>query len=818
MAQPSLASVLGTPTPTQTTGTPPPGTPSLADVLGAPTSPQTTTAAPTSTVSTSATPVTDEVAQLATNVAKRTPGWLMEAAGGLADMFSGGGTAATGNPEAGAQAPLNPNLEQHPVVRAAAKEIADRLERAAPFMKPNYAAGNTKPLEDVAGATLQAGATGALFGPEAVLPSATSGAMSESARQMGAGPLTQLAVGMAPFTAPSAIRGAVRGGEEGAANMRQNIENANGAPISVGQASGNPLIKGVEAVSRKLPGGGPLRATTNVEHNTEARVNDIIENLKPGGVKEPVTPADAGTVIAAESKAAQARMASETAARSKDVETAVGGPNTPMSGHNTNTTLQQVMSPTGDEAVDQVVTGAKTKRLSKAADITNREGKPISLGYSVDNGDHTITSPNGSTLVTETGAGDMKVVRSDTDPTARGNNEGTARLAMAADVAHAKDMDLVSAHDSVSPAEAAAYEKLQNHGYTVERDPNATVNPATGNLVGDPDTLNPIFKVKKSIYQPQAGEHAGALNEAPVNPWTFKSLRDFRTQVGQAINTTRNTVQKGQLKAIYGAVSKDLQNGVAEAGGQGGTDAWNLFNQTAKANSKTAQQLQKTVDRMGGFGEVFKSAIRGTKDDSTRIAPIMNMLSEDGKRTFQASYLYRLGRKGGGVDQPFDANTYLNNWGSISPEAKDVIFGKSGQSNQLRSSLDSLSNNLQMLEKQGVLKSNLSTAVGHGTAALKASGITGLIFYLAEHGGTAITHMSENHPFLAAGAAGTAAAGATLNPILSRVLTNPKIVGWLAKSSTLPPGAIPSAINQLNRMNDPDGNDLLKVMREQNGR
>lgn len=114
-----------------------------------------------------------------------------------------------------------------------------------------------------------------------------------------------------------------------------------------------------------------------------------------------------------------------------------------------------------------------------------------------DTGQHIVTSPNGQSLGQESGPFLLEK-RTDTTPDAQGKGEGVARTE--ALIQQAEHRGLRYGSDvSVSPAMQRVYESaLVRRGYVVGRNPNATVNPETGNLVSD-DPRKPVYTVRTPL-------------------------------------------------------------------------------------------------------------------------------------------------------------------------------------------------------------------------------------------------------------------------------------------------------------------------------
>lgn len=714
---------------------------------------------------------------------------------------------------------------------------------------------NETALGRVVGAGIESAPAAILGGPEALLPTMASGVASQTAAEAGAGPVGQFVAGLTPF-APSALAGAtrklIRGGAEGAANMQENIQNANqaGLKLSAGQLSDNSALRGAETAGSHMPFSGPLDTTRGVGLNKqiEESVANITKKLSPNTVQNPPTPTTAGEIIQPALKDRVKALKQETSDVTNAMYEAGGGKDAPASAPNLQAVIPKVTNPTGVPEVDNLVTKAKTKAVEKTVNQVSQKPQ-IPISYSTDgNGFHVVSSPNGESHIREMANGDFQVYRSDTAPEAQGNGEGTARLNATAHIAAARGGKLIS-DVSLSPNQVKSFQSLANRGWIVTKNPNAEISP-TGNTISD-SPKNPIFTVtapktsevpgsgqiavdnEKNFtgewtYDPTTGKtepvttpkvtltpntQKAELN--PETPWTLGSLKQLRTDIGQNIGRT-NGEAKRQLQTIYGAVSDDLRAHMASKG-PGAEQAWDLFNHVASQNSATQKTLVRAVKELGGPEAAFKAAITGSKDGATKLEPVMGSLDDEGKNLFRATVLHRLGRAGGAADAPFDANKFLDNWKAMSPEAKNVLFGegsKAGPPTQLRQSLDSLSNTMDLLKKQGYIKSGFVKGIEQGTSGYKKLGILGVLVLLKEIGGEAAMHAVEGHPFLAAGAATGAVGAMAGNPIMSRVLTNPKTATWLAQATKAPKGMVPVLLNQLNQMGnkDPDAKDLASLI------
>lgn len=139
----------------------------------------------------------------------------------------------------------------------------------------------------------------------ASVPVMGSGAVSQEVGEQGGTPGEQVAAGLAVGGIPAIAEGgaglariATRGpGAARAAAMTQRLTDAsaNDVPLTVGQATGSPLAKAGEAVSRSMWGGGRLNQIAEAQNVALGdRVNTIVDGLSGGG---DVSPTGAGAAI-----------------------------------------------------------------------------------------------------------------------------------------------------------------------------------------------------------------------------------------------------------------------------------------------------------------------------------------------------------------------------------------------------------------------------------------------------------------------------------------------------------------------------------------
>jgi hypothetical protein len=297
--------------------------------------------------------------------------------------------------------------------------------------------------------------------------------------------------------------------------------------------------------------------------------------------------------------------------------------------------------------------------------------------------------------------------------------------------------------------------------------------------------------------------------QLPAGSLPYSAARAIRSGIGNSIDwgfAPADPATNAALKQVYGSLTGDLKDGASAVSPEAAAAA-NGANKLYAANQARRDALAPIVDKAGGPEAVYQAATNGTKQGATKINQVMGAIGPDQQKIVQATVLSRLGRAlpsaQNAEGSAFNANTFLTNWSKLDPAAKDALFGASGvngSSGDLRKSLDSLSSTISNIQKGTKLRNPSGTgeAVGHGAGMA--------ILY------EGLTHaMNGNYTPLA-----SAIGGVTANNLMARTLTNPRTAKWLAKTTTMPKGNLPNAVNQLNNLaqqtGDPDAKDLATTL------
>lgn len=286
-------------------------------------------------------------------------------------------------------------------------------------------------------------------------------------------------------------------------------------------------------------------------------------------------------------------------------------------------------------------------------------------------------------------------------------------------------------------------------------------------------------RVQNKQVQGWLDDFAADLSNVPDSKMTYQSLRYLRSRVGKALSDPMAypDMDRGELKAMYGAVTTDMER-VAKLAGPDAIKAHN------RANRWYRLKMDKDIDLVSEMVEkrwdtqAYDLAFSGAKDSGQKLRTLRRnvifkepngTVNKKAWDTIAASTLNRMGQAKPGAQgvagNAFSPATFLTNYNSMSTGAKEALFGGSQYAH--------IAPQLDRLTRMSAAFKDLDKTRNFSNTA-RALGVMGL--------------------FGAAGAAASggdwkAAAGAATLPLIghaaaAKLLTNQKFVKWLADSNT----------------------------------
>lgn len=262
----------------------------------------------------------------------------------------------------------------------------------------------------------------------------------------------------------------------------------------------------------------------------------------------------------------------------------------------------------------------------------------------------------------------------------------------------------------------------------------------------------------------------------------YEAIKKVRTLVGNEISNSNlvSQVPRDKWKALYAALSKDMEAAATEAG----PDAVKAFSRANTFSAAGYKRIEDVLNRVAGKDtaeKIFQAATSEAKEGGTTIRGVLRSLKPDEQNVVKSAFIRRLGNATAGTQDDvggvFSSQTFLTNWNKVSPEAKQALFA--GQEGRLRENLDTIAKAANRLKEGSKVFANPS---GTAQATANIGGIAALAGSLA----------SGN-----LGVAATLLVGAAGANLTARLMTNPKFVNWLATTTKASPALAPLQITTL---------------------
>lgn len=269
------------------------------------------------------------------------------------------------------------------------------------------------------------------------------------------------------------------------------------------------------------------------------------------------------------------------------------------------------------------------------------------------------------------------------------------------------------------------------------------------------------------------GKTVGIPGGSPTNRLPYEAVKKLRTLVGDEIsnNSLTSDVPRSKWKALYGALSTDLDDAARATGNPEATKAMQRANRFSRAGYERIGDVLDKVASQNIPEKIFKSAVNPAdmQAGATKIQGIMKSLTDGERDVVKSAFVRRMGLASAGQQgaegDTFSSQTFLTNWNKMSPQAKDVMF--SSKDGNLRKSLDQIAKTAERIKEGSKVFSNPS-----GTAPALAN--LGLI---TAAGSAAVS----GNIATAAGLLGSAG----IANLSARLMTNPRFVGWLARATQI---------------------------------
>lgn len=290
-------------------------------------------------------------------------------------------------------------------------------------------------------------------------------------------------------------------------------------------------------------------------------------------------------------------------------------------------------------------------------------------------------------------------------------------------VAEAGDTARTAVKDWITGESAANASKLYKRVDALV-DPNVkTPLNATRDTIAD-------IAAKRSAAGLSSGKATDAVLEAVQRNegLTYEGVKTLRTSIGEdmARGILPEGVSAGELKNIYGALTKDLEASVKAAGGEKASAALSRANQYYRLVSDRRESLAKIVGSDGNApAEAVLSRIEAmagstSRADISKLAQARKAIGAEDWNELSSTIVSRLGRD---VEGQFSPQRFVTAYGKLSDAGKSVLF-RSGGKAELATHLDDIakvSSRFKELQKfanpSGTARAGFGGLIGAGAFA-----------------------------------------------------------------------------------------------------
>lgn len=294
--------------------------------------------------------------------------------------------------------------------------------------------------------------------------------------------------------------------------------------------------------------------------------------------------------------------------------------------------------------------------------------------------------------------------------------------------------------------------------------------------------VNPrIQQLAQSVGEDMMAAQASGQQGIP-----YAALKDLRSRIGEEISDFALDPSRpsAQYRRLYAALSRDMEE-AARAQGPDAMRAAKRANDYMRVSANRLEDIERVVDKAGGPEKVFLAAMSGTKDGGTTLRKVMQSLDKEGQRAVTSAVIKRMGmptpgQAGIGADE-FSAATFLTNWNRVSPEARRALFDRHGLG--FSRDMDRIARVADNIKTGAKVFANPSGTANLAAAQGYAIGLP-LSFAQAPFTG---------HWWPVAAMVG-GGVGANMS---ARALTNPRVVRWLAQSTSMPVGSVQTSLREM---------------------
>lgn len=245
---------------------------------------------------------------------------------------------------------------------------------------------------------------------------------------------------------------------------------------------------------------------------------------------------------------------------------------------------------------------------------------------------------------------------------------------------------------SAETAGAAAGRDLSAWIKKTSRDEEGAAHEAVRSMI-TPNVITPLANTAETLAAINARRANAARGESQIGAFlqealnrpglNYEGMKDLRSAFGP--KNTKSLIERGlevgEVKQIYGALSKDLEQAVVRSGGARALDAWKKANAESVRIIGEQKQLANIIGVKGDvtaekvFERIAAMASSGQRADMQGLLLAKKAMGQSAWSEVGSSLVSRMGRDAQGT---FSAERFIgpNGYGRLSDTAKGALFSK----------------------------------------------------------------------------------------------------------------------------------------------
>ena len=276
------------------------------------------------------------------------------------------------------------------------------------------------------------------------------------------------------------------------------------------------------------------------------------------------------------------------------------------------------------------------------------------------------------------------------------------------------------------------------------------------------------------VFEGVLKDSAALATKDGVNRLSYEALKTMRSRIGDKLSDAL-LIGRGDLKQLYGALTRDIEAGVLNTGGPTAVKALQRANGVYEKGMQKLEDFLQPIYNKVDPDNIVKSLMGSSAEGATRITAVKSSLTAPQYKVLLSTILDKMGRispgqglaEGAEQTGRFSTEVFLTNWNKLSPAAKKVLFNGKGFGPGMIKDLDALTKVSSIIRESGKTFKNPS-----GTADRLAG--VGLVI------GGGAGFVTGNPMFLAALPVVMGASNVT-----ARLMTNPRFVKWAAEATKI---------------------------------